>query len=680
MSHTPRRRILTLPAIPPCEAVSPAALLHALIALCRDIAAHRSDAFPIHRRSARETIRQVGAILEFLEDVRDRGNTLSGSVVVSFSELHVTLQKIRHLLHDCARRGARLWVLMRSERVSCEFRILIRSIATVLDVLPLESIDAAPEVKELIRLVRRQAWKAAIKTDPADHRAVRSVWSMLTQFKNGVAPARSDLRRLLDRLHIRTWSDCNEEIAFLEEEIFASPDGDGDEVALLGSLMGLTVYCRVVLFDAMDGRRSDHKECKLQEEAIEHLYLEDLRCPISLELMADPVTLATGQTYDRASIARWLKAGYLTCPVTGEKLASTELVPNVTIRKLVQQFRHGNIVPITEPSINQKRDLAKTVSPFSRAAAAGAIRMAAAFLVDKLSNGANLLEKYKTTYEIRKLSKSNLFNRACLVEAGSIPCLLHLLSSTDPSIQENAVACLLNLSKHPEGRKAICGTGGLSLIVHAIKTGSRIEAKQNAAAVLFYLSSVAEYRVAIGEIPEAIPTLTELLRDGTYRGKKNALVTFFGLLLYHGNHPKLLAARAVPALADLLQSEREDLVTDSAAVLAKIAERQEGTDAILRSAVIPRVVEVLRSTPSRSGRESCVSILLSLCNNGGSKVISLLEKMPSLMPSLYSLVTEGSPHAGKKARSLLNHIHSFQEQGYHAILTRPIRNDIVRAQ
>lgn len=675
MSQITKRRILTLPAIHPCEAVSPATLHHALIALCRDIAAHRSDAFPIHRRSARETIRQVGAILEFLEDVRDRGATLPGSVVVSFSELHVTLQKIRHLLHDCARRGARLWVLMRSDRVSCEFRILIRSIATVLDVLPLESIDAAPEVKELIRLVRRQAWKAAIGTDLADCRAVRSVGSMLSQFKNGVSPARSDLRRLLEHLHIRSWSDCSEEIAFLEEEIFASPDDD--TVALLGSLMGFMVYCRVVLFDAMDVKRSDHQECKLQQ-VIDHLYLEDLRCPISLELMTDPVTLATGQTYDRASIERWFKAGYLTCPVTGEKLATTELVPNVTIRKLVEQFCHSNNVSITEPSINQKRDLAKTVSPFSPAAA-GAIRMAVAYLVNKLSYGTNL-EKHRATYEIRKLSKSNLFNRACLVEAGSIPWLLSQLSSKDPSIQEHAVAGLLNLSKHPQGRKAIFETGGLSPIVHVIKTGSKIDAKQNAAAILFYLSSVEEYRVEIGEIPEAIPTLTELLRDGAYRGKKNALVTLFGLLLYHGNHPKVLAAGAIPVLAELLQTKREDFVVDSVAVLAKIAERQEGTNAMLRCSVVPHVVEVLRSTPSRSGRESCVSILLSMCNNGGSKVVSLLEKMPSLMPSLYTLVTEGSPQGGKKARSLLNHIHSFQEQGHHAVLTRPIRDDTVHAQ
>lgn len=676
MTHVSNRRILNFPVIHPCDAISPDALLHALITLCRDIAACRSDDFPIHRRRARETLRQVGAILEFLEDVQDGGVILPASVDVSFAELHVTLQKIRHLLHDCARRGARLWMLMRSDRVSCEFRILVRTIATVLDVLPLESIDAAPEVKEVIRLVGRQAWKVAMGTDPADCRAVRSVWSILNQFKNGVTPAQCDLKRVLDHLNIGSWMDCLEEIAFLEEEIFAS--SDDNEVAFLGNLMGFMVYCRVVLFDTMDGKRSDHKDRNLQAQFIEPLFLQDLRCPISLELMTDPVTVATGHTYDRASIARWFKSGYLTCPVTGEKLANTELIPNSAIRKLIEQFcRHHNI-SIAETSINQRRDLSKTTSPLSPAAA-GAMRMVAAFLVGKLANGTDR-EKYKATYEIRKLSKSNLCNRACLVEAGSIPWLLRLLSSTDPSIQENAVAGLLNLSKHPDGRKAIFETGGLSLVVDVIKMGFKIEAKQNAAAILFYLTSVEEFRAAIGVIPGAIPALIELLRDGACRGKKNALVTLFGLLLYDGNHPKVLAAGAIPVLANLLSREREDIVIDSVAVLTKIAERQEGTSAILRSTVIPRVVEVLQSSTSRSGRESSVSVLLSLCNNGGSKAVSLLEKMPPLIPSLYSLLTEGSPQARNKAKLLLNHIHSFQEQGYPAISTQPVQDHIVHSQ
>lgn len=45
-------------------------------------------------------------------------------------------------------------------------------------------------------------------------------------------------------------------------------------------------------------------------------------CPISRELMVDPVTLSTGQTYDRALISKWINDGHYTCPVTGKFLVT----------------------------------------------------------------------------------------------------------------------------------------------------------------------------------------------------------------------------------------------------------------------------------------------------------------------------------------------------------------------
>ncbi|WOL19872.1 hypothetical protein Cni_G28674 [Canna indica] len=666
MSHPSgaRRKILSLPAVHPGTDVSPAALLNALVALADDILALRPSAFPVHRRNAREAIRQVGAIQEFLTDVRNRGLALPASAAVGLCELHITLQKLRYLLCDCARPGARLWVLMRSDQVSSEFRVLIRSMSTALDVLPLASIDAAPEVKELVRLVSDQAWKAAVGTDTADALAMRSAWSILSQFKNGIAPNPGDLEQILNHLQIGSWSDCCEEIAFMQDTLFSSLDDDGEgddqEVALLGSLMAFMVYCRVLLFDAMDDNKTTEKQTKAPSKSTNHVNLEYLRCPISLELMLDPVTVATGQTYDRASITKWLKSGCLTCPVTGEKLTNTDLVPNSAVRNLIEQLCRIKNIPIPEPNAKHRKDVAKTANPLSLAASE-AMRMAAAFLAGKLAAGTSK-EKNKAALEIRRLSKSNIFNRACFVEADAVPWLLHLFSSSDPSIQDNAVAALLNLSKHPSGSKAVVEAGGLGLVVDVIRLALKVDAQQNAAAILFYLSSVEEYRIEIGKMPDAIPTLVELAREGTYRGKKNAVVTLFGLLLHQQNQPKVLQAGAIPALVGLLAGEREDLVNDAVAVLARIAEWRDGTKALLNCSAIPHLVEFLRSTSSRSGRENCVSALLSLCINGGEKVVSLLEKMPVLMPSLYSLVTDGSPQAGKKARSLLNHIHHLSDQ------------------
>lgn len=59
-------------------------------------------------------------------------------------------------------------------------------------------------------------------------------------------------------------------------------------------------------------------------------------CPVSMELMSDPVMVATGHTYDRQCIAKWLAQGNRTCPVTGMRLRHLELVPNHALRNAIQ--------------------------------------------------------------------------------------------------------------------------------------------------------------------------------------------------------------------------------------------------------------------------------------------------------------------------------------------------------
>jgi len=59
-------------------------------------------------------------------------------------------------------------------------------------------------------------------------------------------------------------------------------------------------------------------------------------CPVSMELMSDPVMVATGHSYDRSCIQKWLEQGNRTCPVTGLRLRHLELTPNIALRNAIQ--------------------------------------------------------------------------------------------------------------------------------------------------------------------------------------------------------------------------------------------------------------------------------------------------------------------------------------------------------
>lgn len=64
-------------------------------------------------------------------------------------------------------------------------------------------------------------------------------------------------------------------------------------------------------------------------------------CPISLQIMKDPVTTITGITYDRHSIEQWLITDRKnSCPVTQQPLPRDYdfITPNHTLRRLIQSW------------------------------------------------------------------------------------------------------------------------------------------------------------------------------------------------------------------------------------------------------------------------------------------------------------------------------------------------------
>ena len=65
---------------------------------------------------------------------------------------------------------------------------------------------------------------------------------------------------------------------------------------------------------------------------------DELCCPITCELMVDPVIASNGQTYERKAIDAWLKDKD-TDPMTGDKLADKTVRPNVFARGMCRDYK-----------------------------------------------------------------------------------------------------------------------------------------------------------------------------------------------------------------------------------------------------------------------------------------------------------------------------------------------------
>ncbi|KAI4303862.1 hypothetical protein MLD38_039449 [Melastoma candidum] len=649
------RKPLSLRAVHPCPCVSPVTLLASLIGLSRSICTFSPGSFPTQRRSVREAVRIVGALSVLFEEILGRQLEVSDITVTCLSEMHVALQQIQFLLEDCSRTGARIWILMKSRMVSAKFGATVRAIVTALDALPMDAIGVDEDVRESTELVSKQAWKEKFEVDCRDEWAVAEVHSILDSFEAGIEPDRGVIKRVVDYLQIRSWNDCDDEIRFLEEKI----ESNGEkEASFLSSLLGLMCYCRGFLFEFENWQH----DVRRRIEIFSCFHLDDFRCPISLELMTDPVTVSTGQTYDRSSIQRWLNAGNWVCPKTGQKLTSKELVTNVATKKLIEVFCDVNGIPLPNGR-KQTRDISKTALPCSQAGG-NALRKLCRFLTRRLVFGSTE-QKNNAAREVRLLTKSSTFNRKCLIDSGAVLPLLNLLSTSNAAAEHDAITALSKLVKQSSGKRMIISWGGLDPIVSVLKKGQRLESRQVAAATIFYLSSRKGNQKLISDVSDVIPALVDLIRDGRTCGKQNAVVTIFALLLHPGNHQRVLDAGAVPLLINILAcSDKAELLTDTLAVLAALSENKDGATEILQTPGLPLVTELLRSLETEQGREYCVSILLSLCSMdpGGKDFIRAMAQDSTMFKALDSVLTGGTSYAKKKARALIKLLLNSRER------------------
>lgn len=67
---------------------------------------------------------------------------------------------------------------------------------------------------------------------------------------------------------------------------------------------------------------------------------KDFVCPITSQVFDDPVTLETGQTYERRAIQEWLDRGNATCPITRQRLLGGALPKtNYVLKRLIAGWR-----------------------------------------------------------------------------------------------------------------------------------------------------------------------------------------------------------------------------------------------------------------------------------------------------------------------------------------------------
>ncbi|XP_022859259.1 U-box domain-containing protein 16-like [Olea europaea var. sylvestris] len=614
-------------------------LLQSLFLLSQEISSLSPLRILLKKSSSSITRKSRLLSIFFEELLRNPVNVFPPSAVLCFEELYIVLQRLKILLEDCSS-CSKVWLLMQTPSISNSFHQLTGELSTLLDIFPGKELNLNEDVEELLNLIKKQCSEKESDFDSNDENLRVQVLKMLDDIKREIVPDTSKLSQIFDRLKLNNSTSCSAEIENLEDEVQTQNDdrSKSDIVALIG----LVRYGKCVLYGASTPRTTSRR----RRSSVDVNFPADFRCPISLDLMRDPVVVSTGQTYDRSSISLWIESGHNTCPKTGQILAHTQLIPNLALKNLIVMWCRNQRIPFESTETNIKFNgvvLNKT--------ALEATKMTVTFLLNKLTASQSPVALNRMVHELRILAKTDSDSRACIVEAGALPLLVKILGSEHPNLQINAVTTILNLSILEANKSRVMETDGvLNGVIEVLRSGATWEAKGNAAATIFSLTGVHAYRKRLGRKTRVVKGLLDLAREGPTNTKMDAIVAILNLAGDREAVGKLIEGGVVDMVAEVIDSLTEEAVT----ILEMVVKRGglAAVAAAYHQNMTKKLVCVLRDGSNRA-KESAAATLVNLCRKGGLELVSELASIAGIESVVWEIMGMGTGRAKRKAGTLM---------------------------
>lgn len=354
------------------------------------------------------------------------------------------------------------------------------------------------------------------------------------------------------------------------------------------------------------------------------------RCPISLDVMRSPVSLCTGVTYDRASIQRWIESGNTTCPATMLPLPSTDLIPNLTVQRLIHSWS-------ASASASDSAAASSPATVLSRRVASDLLREINSSAADHDSASAlRKLADFFSSVEFDGIDKNYLVNAG-----GCATVLAPLLLRKDSKLEVSAavagvLALILTSDVITESNKKIVVSTlvsdlnrSISALVRLLRDEDRLESRIDAAwvldAIVGAVASDAEAKMLIAE-NEIIGELVRLIGPADEKGTvmdcravEAGLGCLAGISSAKRARPRMVRVGVVEALTRVLGADPAVATAVAAGKALRIMEAvsgcaegraaicEEGAAAV--SAVVRRMVKA-----GREGAEAAVAVLWSVCH------------------------------------------------------------------
>ncbi|KAH0462090.1 hypothetical protein IEQ34_009665 [Dendrobium chrysotoxum] len=384
-------------------------------------------------------------------------------------------------------------------------------------------------------------------------------------------------------------------------------------------------------------------------------------CPISGALMADPVIIPSGETYERACIEVCRDLAVSHPSLSLDLSSSLMLIPNSALRLAIlrwcdiagvprptplssdvanrllsssnfkpqtncsDELPNENSSPITSSSSSSSStehsssstSSSEIIAPKTPKLEAPETPLPADPLEEKILvklKHTQIQEQETALNSLLEATRESASRRVALGSPRLLSALRGLLLSRYPSVKSRALAIIVNLSLEPANKISIVRSGAVPAIVDALQSSSR----ENAAGALFSLALEEQNRTAIGVLG-AVPPLLRLFCDSDedLRARLEAGMALHYLGLAEMNMAKIARiAGAVKGLIAVAKGEERELRILAKRVMAGMVESKEGKAAMLDGGAVEAAVAFLSKEEEQDEKEMVVRMLYGMSMGG----------------------------------------------------------------
>ncbi|XP_059448155.1 U-box domain-containing protein 44-like isoform X2 [Corylus avellana] len=445
-----------------------------------------------------KTIFELKMLLASLNAQKIVDATHSESTTAALETLSFQLKKACKIIKDY-KSGSRIRLLFKSHSILLQMQDVAKDIAKAISSFQLINLDIALNLKnmtnQIIDNLSTMEFQSALATDKIASEIEDSISQNSKDQENAV--------KLLGKIAEAVGASMNASMVQNELELLKQEKEEMEDQKKQAEALQLSQLIQFLYSTEIVMRPQDEIIAAYHQQ----YPIDSFICPLCNNMMADPVAILCGHSFERKAIQEHFKSGERKCPTCKQELLSMDLTPNLSLRNSIEEWKQRDMdlkfqaaVPgITSNDLSRQKKalenlqvLLEVPSYAAKFAEEGLIRKLVEILKDKELDSAAAL---KCLYCLAKCCDNQ---KETIIKAGAVRCIVKQIykDGTEP----DAIAILLELSERETHAEKIGSTKDCIPLLVSLLANNNPDISQKAHKVLQNLSSNTHFVVKMAEV------------------------------------------------------------------------------------------------------------------------------------------------------------------------------------